>query len=228
MGVLSVVLRQFTVVYDGFLRDMVLTEGFLQKQIARIGVVAQYLGNHRLVPFPTEAGRNTFFRQPFGNSLIAVTGKVFGINAADKLGFHRNNFVPSVFQPVTQHGSIPRNSFLKVPLDAPLLVFACGAAFFLRIGRQNGQHQFAIGTHGVDTLFFKENVHLPGFEITDGLQQRDRISCKAGDGLGDHHIDFSGTAIGNKPLKVRPGILRAGLGFIGIDACIEPVAISLD
>ena len=81
VGVLSVVLRQFTVVYDGFLRDMVLTEGFLQKQIARIGVVAQYLGNHRLVPFPTEAGRNTFFRQPFGN--IAVSFCIYA-NPPDK------------------------------------------------------------------------------------------------------------------------------------------------
>ena len=80
----------------------------------------------------------------------------------------------------------------------------------------------------MDILFFKENVHLPGFEITDGLQQHDRISCKAGDGLGDHHINFSGMAVGNKPLKIRSGILRTGLGFIGIDACIEPVAISLD
>lgn len=71
VGVLCVVFRQFTVVDDGFLRDMVLTEGFLQKQIARIGVVTQYLGNHRLVPFPTEAGRNTFLSQPFGNSLIS-------------------------------------------------------------------------------------------------------------------------------------------------------------
>ena len=87
---------QFTVVDDGFLRDMVLTEGFLQKQIARIGVVTQYLGNHRLVPFPTEAGRNTFLSQPFGNSLIAVTGKVLVINAADKRGFLWNDLVPSV------------------------------------------------------------------------------------------------------------------------------------
>lgn len=41
MGILCVVFRQFTVVDGGFLRDMVLTEGFLQKQIARIGVIAE-------------------------------------------------------------------------------------------------------------------------------------------------------------------------------------------
>ena len=81
---------------DGFLRDMVLTEGFLQKQIARIGVVTQYLGNHGLVPFPTEAGRDIFLHQPFDNGKVAVTGKVLVINAADKLGFLWYDLVPSV------------------------------------------------------------------------------------------------------------------------------------
>ena len=77
----------------------------------------------------------------------------------------------------TQAWSHSRFPFLEVPLDAPFLVLTGRAAFFLRVGSQNGHHQFTITTQGANVLLLKENVHPPGFEITDGLQQRDRISC---------------------------------------------------
>ena len=41
-----------------------------------------------------------------------------------------------------------------------------------------------------DILLFKENAP-PGFEATNSLKQRDRVSCKAGDGFCNHHIHLN-------------------------------------
>ena len=57
---------------------------------------------------------------------------------------------------------------LELKAKEPLILTG-GATFFLCVGCQDGHHQFAVGALCVDVLLFKENVHLPGFEITNGL-----------------------------------------------------------
>ena len=70
-------------------------------------------------------------------------------------------------------------------------------AFFMINGsiRICGQHQLSVPAHGVDILFFKENVYTVLFQHSYRFQHRDRVPCKASGGFGNDHIDLTGPAI---------------------------------
>ena len=58
-------------------------------------------------------------------------------------------------------GLVDDNNFtiFKAFPNPPFLVLAGRQAFLLRIGCQNGQHQFAIAAHGMNVLLLKEDIH---------------------------------------------------------------------
>lgn len=80
----------------------------------------------------------------------------------------------------------------------------------------------------MDALLLKEDVNAEGFQISDRLQQCDRISGKAGYGFCDNHIDLSGLAIGYEPNEALSCILCASLGLVRIHADILPAGMLLD
>ncbi|MPN53168.1 hypothetical protein SDC9_200832 [bioreactor metagenome] len=85
-------------------------------------------------------------------------------NLAHNSGFVRVylNFNPR-YAVAEQEAELHQLPLFKALPYAPLLVFAGGQAFLLRIGSQNGHHQFALGAHGVDVLFLKVDVHAQTF-----------------------------------------------------------------
>ena len=131
VGVFNMVLRKLTRVPDLFLRKMIFTEGLLQDQISRVGIVAEDRWNDRFMPLLAEAWRDAFYIQPLGNGQISGAIQIFIINAADKFSFLRDNIELSVFQPITEQCSVPGQSFFKVPFDAPLLILTDRTAFLL-------------------------------------------------------------------------------------------------
>ena len=66
-------------------------------------------------------------------------------------------------------------------------------------------------------LFFKLNLDAQLLQVTDGLQQIHRVSCKAGDGFGQDDVDVSRLAFSQHFLKLRPVDLGAGDAVIYLD-----------
>ena len=80
----------------------------------------------------------------------------------------------------------------------------------------------------MDILFFKVHVHADQPQLPDRLQGRDRIAGKPGNGLGEYHINLTGPAVCQHPLKFSPCILRTGYGFIRINTSVIPARRFLD
>ena len=81
--------------------------------------------------------------------------------------------------------------------------------------RRKRKHQFAVSGGGVDGLFFKINADAQFLQLPYRFQKGHGIPGKAGYGLCDDVINFSGTTVGEHPLKVLPAVSGAGLGFVG-------------
>lgn len=77
-------------------------------------------------------------------------------------------------------------------------------------------------------MLLKEDINAEGFQISDRLQQSNRIPGKAGYGFGDDHIDLPGLAIGHELDEALSGILGAGLGLVRIHTDILPAGMILD
>ena len=165
---------------DHFLRNVAFTEEALQKQIACVGVVPQYLCNCLRMPFLTiPSGLNPLLVQSCCNAVSPHAVEKFPVNAAHKLGLLRNDTVFALLHSVAKHPAVPRNTRFKVSFNTPFLVLTDRAAFFLGIGSQNGEHQFTVRTHGADILLFEEHIDAQVLQLPDGFQKRDGVAGKA-------------------------------------------------
>ena len=207
---------------------MVFDKGSLQHQIARVRIIGQQSLKGMLGPLVTASCSIPLFVEMLGDFVSTPAVDVEGVNQLNKLSFILQRCIDTVHDAIPQHRAVPGQPLFEVCPDAPFLVLAGRSAFLLGVGCQDGHHQLAVTTHGVDVLLLKINVHPQRFEFTDGFQKCNRVSRKAGDGLGDHHIDFTSMTVSNQPLEVLSGILCAGLGLVGIDTDVEPILVALN
>ena len=88
--------------------------------------------------------------------------------------------------------------------------------------------QLSVSGGGVDGLFFKINADAQFLQLPYRFQKGHGIPGKAGYGLCDDVINFSGTTVGEHPLEVLPAVSGAGLGFVGVNAYILPAVMVAD
>ena len=93
--------------------------------------------------------------------------------------------------------------------DTPFHILTDRPAFFLGVGCQDGQHEFAVGAFTVDVLLLKEYVYVQAFELSYRFQQGDGVPCEPGYGFRDDHIDLPGPAVRQHPLEFLPAVLGA-------------------
>ena len=173
------VLGKLALIGQGPLRQIILPEGFLQEQIAGVGVIAQDSGNAGLAPVVSIPGRNPVHVQPVGDGFNTFPGKVFPKDAPNDLCLIRLNNEDAVPVAIAQHGPIPRPAFLEILPDAPFLVFAGRQAFLLRVGREDRNHELSVSGKSVDVLLLEVHVDAEDLQLPDGFQQRHRVPRKA-------------------------------------------------
>ena len=228
VGVRRVILGQLSLVFPGNFGQMVLPEFGLEQEIPGIGIVAENSFHGTLVEHTAALGGVSAFVQPFGDGGDTPSRQVVIEDASDDLRFFRDNGQLPVLPAVAQHEESPGDAFFKVPFHPPLLVFAGGETFLLGIACQDGKHQLSVSGGGVDGLFFKINADAQFLQLPYRFQKGHGIPGKAGYGLGDDVINFSGTAVGEHPLEVLPAVPGAGLGFVGVNAHILPAVMVAD
>ena len=112
---------------------------------------------------------------------------------------------------------------------APPDIGGYGFALCLCESPHHGDEDLAVGFHGVDVLFFEDDRDSKLFKDTDIVQTVHRVSCEAGDGLGQHHIDFLLFAETDHPKEFRSLPSRgAGYAFVCEDPSHGPVLILHD
>ena len=115
---------------------------------------------------------------------------------------------------------------------APGHIFRNIAAFLLRNAGHDGQQHLAFAVQRVDVLFLKIDLHAVFLQFSDGGQCVHRVSCEAGDALGDNQVDPACQRVLNhavKPLALfgahaRNALIRVHIhelpvvrGFLGLD-----------
>ena len=99
------VLGKLALVGQGPLRQIILPEGFLQEQIAGVGVIAQDSGNAGLAPVVFIPGRNLVRVQPVGDGFNTFPCKVFPKDAPNDLCLIRLNNEDAVPVPIGHRGN---------------------------------------------------------------------------------------------------------------------------
>ena len=228
MAALYKILRFFAVVLANLFCDGVYHKSLLQQHIPNDFLVANQVNDGvpshvgTMPAFDIHGGKSIFQFIPPVTFQIEVGGQPYD------LGLLRYDFQPPVDLPVTIHGDAPRQALLIVGFDTPLLVFRYRAGLLLCISSEEGKQKLAILAHGVDILFFKENVHPHEPKLPDGAKRCHSIAGKTGNRLCNYHVDFSGPAIGQKPLKFATAVFRAGQRLVGIHTCVLPAGRFLD
>ncbi len=228
MGVRRMIPGQFALVFPGDLGQAVLPVFGLEQEIASVGVIAEDAFHGAFVECAAALGGISAFVQSFGDSGDTLPGQVIIEDAADDLRFLGDDCQISVLSAVAQHEESPWDALFKIPAHPPLLILACGEAFFLGIACQNGQHQLPVGGGGVDGLFFEIDTDSQFLQFPHCFQQSHGVPGEPGNGLGDDAVDGTGTAVGKHPLEVLPGVFGASLGFVGVNAHIFPSLIVAD
>ena len=207
---------------------MVEDVSLLQEQIANVPFVAEHVvkGNGR--PFAAISGRDACFIQFFADCRKPLAIQVRFEDAFDYSRFFRDDLQLPVDPFVAITAEERRLTIFEFLADRPLAVFRNGKALFLREGCEDGQHQFTIGTDGVDVLFLKVDIDTERFQFSHRGKQDDRVAGEAADRLGDNHVDFSGSAVIKEPLKISAVVFGTGGCFICVNANILPAAVGLD
>ena len=129
---------------------------------AEVPFVAEHVvkGNGR--PFAAISGRDACFIQFFADCRKPLAIQVRFEDAFDYSRFFRDDLQLPVDPFVAITAEERRLTIFEFLADRPLAVFRNGKALFLREGCEDGQHQFTIGTDGVDVLFLKvKSIILP-------------------------------------------------------------------
>ena len=112
MGPLGKVSRSLPGIFDGFLGNVILTEGFLKKQIPCVTVIAEDFGNGLRLPNTSVHGGNTIFRQACGYSARPPTFKVLTVNAPYNFSLFRDNVILEFGHAKRGGGRVPGKSHI--------------------------------------------------------------------------------------------------------------------
>ena len=229
MGACDIIHRKFAPVRHQLFVNVILPVLLLEQRIAGVLFVGQEVPNAVRAPRSAEGTFTPSVVQIAADGTQALAAVEAREYLTDNGGFfliHLNTICGNAV--AEQESQVDKLSVLKCFTDAPFLVFTGRQAFFLCIGCQDGQHQLSVRAHGVEVLFFKEHINTQAFQFPDGFQQRDRISCKAGDAFCNDEVDFSGAAACQHSLKAVPLALGAGDGFVTEHATVKPTGVRLN
>ena len=90
-------------------------------------------------------------------------------------------------------------------LIAYLLILGDGYGFLLCQSAKNAYHHFGGKRFGIDILFFKQDGHAIGCELTQRGETVLGVSGKAGNRLYQNAVNLSCFTIGHHALKLVPG-----------------------
>ena len=226
--ILNEVLRQFASVGPVDLPQVIDAVLLLQEQVALILFIAQDRLDDAFMPDAAMLGGDAAPVQFPRDAVLphAVTPKFK--DQRHSFSLLRDHGDPAVVDLQTVDLRGRGNTLLKLLLNTPLAVFRNAAGFFLRIGSEDGEHEFALPAQGMNVLFFKENVDAERFQLAHGFQQRDRIAGEAADALGKNQVDLPCPAVDEQPLKFRAFRLGTGKRFVRIYARIAPAGMPLN
>ena len=115
---------------------MIPNKNFLKKQISGIFLVLQYAPNFRNPPFGTLDCTVSLIIEDVGDFLHPVPALVKFEDSPDNFSLFGDDGDFTVYQSVSEHLTGRCLALLKALANPPLLVLACGKAFFLGEGRQ--------------------------------------------------------------------------------------------
>ena len=222
------ILRQFAAIEELFLLDMIVREELLQEQIPSVFFVSEHHHNHTRIPKSALRRGDTFGNQRFHDSHAAQAVQIHAEDAPNDIRFFWYDGENTVSYLVTVHLKASRNTLLELLPNSPLAVFGYVSAFFLEKRSEDREHQLSVPAHGINLLFLKVNAYAHFFKHAHRFQQCDRISGKARNGFDQYHIDLTGPAVTQHPLKLRAVFFGAGQPFIGVNTGIFPFWVALD
>ena len=159
MGVLHIVLRKFPSVLFPLLGDWVGDKLLLQEQVPRVGHIGQYHLDVGIYPTAAVPGCDALgSKLPLGFQPGFSVQKVLEDSLYDfRLLRYNDQFV--TLPSITVDAEVAVGDAVLHPLsDTPFHIIRNAAALLLGKGRQDGQHQFAVPVHRVDTFFLE--LHL--------------------------------------------------------------------
>ena len=111
------------------------------------------------------------------------------------------------------------NPLLVAVADTQFDILGDGFGFLLGQGGHDSDQDLSFGIHGINIFFFKEDRDAQGLQFPDMAQAVQGIAGKAGDGLGDDHVDLSVPGLLHHLLELEP-IFSGGSrdSFVGEDA----------
>jgi len=118
---------------------------------------------------------------------------------------------------------------LEPALNRPFIILRNGSRLLRGKAAQDGQHEFAFHSAGVQIFLFKIDKNAAFLQLPHQFQTVGGVSCKPADGLGDDVVNPPVLAVGNHPEKLRTLFLfGSGDAFVGIHAGKRPRGIRLD
>ena len=225
MGFFRVEHGELTAIDHFPLLDVVIGEVLPQQGVSGVLLASDLLGP----PLSAEGTGDSGLVQRGGDPAHALAVKEAPENVPDHLSLlcvHPDSVFVDVV-PV-QETPVQKLTIFKALADPPLLVLAGRAAFFLRVGGEDGQHQLSLGAQRVDVLFFEVHVHTQPLQLPDGLQQRDRVTRQTREALRNDHIDFTVAAGGHHALEVLPIFLGPGQRLVRVHTAVDPAGVVID
>ncbi len=120
-------------------------------------------------------------------------------------------------------------TFLCAPCLAPFHVGADILGFALCDASVDSDIKLCAGLVSVDTLFLEVHHHAQVVEHSDKLEAVNSVSCEAGDGLDDDHIDLALLASADHSVElITLFVARSGDTLVGVDAFEYPSRLSVD
>ena len=232
MVILYVILGYDPVVFHFLFRQEIHRICFLLEGVPHIFLIGKHPVNGSGAPchFPCYRRNALSFQNPF-DAVTAVAFQIQLVNPPHQLRFFRYDHKISVFIfRIAQKSAVVHHdlSFLKLPYNTPMTVFADIPAFFLCLTAQYGQKQFSAALHGIDAFFLEYDRDILFFQLSDVSQGIHRISGKAADGLCQYHIDFSCHTVLDHCLKIQTFFGTGGtFPIIGINASQFPTGVIL-
>ena len=110
----------------------------------------------------------------------------------------------------------------------PFHIFADGAAFFLREGGEQSEHDFPVLGQGIDALLLEPHLNAKFPQMSHGIEQVNRVSCEPGYGFRQNNVNLSGIAIRKHTLKFGSAVRCSAYPSVGVHTGIFPFASALD
>src|SRR5574344_324324 len=190
-----IILRDFTVVFSGFLGNAIHHIGFLQQGIADVALISEHILENTRRPLLFAGGRwDTVRFQRLFDFADAGSGIIAAKYSLDHFRFLRHNLGLAILTFfVTQQAFILKRhiAVLEALALAPCHIAADGLALGLCKAAEKAQRHFAGHLHGVDALFFKDDRDALGFELADVGDGIQRVPRKSGDRFGQHHVNLA-------------------------------------